>query len=77
MKASFTRVLAVVAVSSFVMASSSFAKQTHMDAALGYLEQAKSQLQEANRDKAGWRVEAIKQIDAAIASVQRGKEAAH
>ncbi len=76
MKASFTRVLAVAALSTFVLASSSFAKQPHMDAAIDLLQQAKAQLQEAAHDKAGWRVEAIKQINAAIASVEQGKAAA-
>lgn len=76
MKASFTRVLAVTVLSTFVLASSSFAKQTHMDNAIDLLQQAKAQLQEAAHDKAGWRVEAIKQINAAIASVEQGKAAA-
>ena len=74
MKTSFTSsVLAVVALATFSMVSPSFGEQTHMDAAIGYLQQAKEQLQQAEHDKGGWRVQAIKTINEAIAQVKAGK----
>jgi len=77
MKTSFTSsVLAVVALATFSMVSPSFGEQTHMDAAIGYLQQAKEQLQQAEHDKGGWRVQAIKDINQVIADIQKGKAAA-
>ena len=46
--------------------------QPNMDAALGYLQQAKSSLQQATHNKGGHRVRAINLVDQAIAQVRRG-----
>lgn len=46
--------------------------QPNMDAALGYLQQAKSSLQQSAHNKGGHRVRAINLIDQAITQVRRG-----
>ena len=46
--------------------------QPHMDAALGALQSAKAELQQATANKAGHRVRAIQLIDQAIAQVNAG-----
>ena len=50
-------------------------EQPHMVAALDHLRAAKAELERAERDKGGHRVEAIKDINQAIEQVQRGIEA--
>ncbi len=52
------------------------AAQPHMEAALGFLQQARGELDVAARDKAGHRVTAIGLIDQAIHEVQAGMAAA-
>ncbi len=76
MKTTLTRSALALAALLVVFSVPAHADQPHMDAALNYLQQAKAQLQEAERNKEGWRVEAIRQIDAAIKSIQNGKAAA-
>jgi len=49
-------------------------KQPHMKSALEGLRQAKAQLEKAEPDKGGHRVEAIKLIDQAIQEVKAGIE---
>lgn len=46
--------------------------QPHMQNALGALQNARSQLQQADHNKGGHRVRAIELIDQAIAEVQAG-----
>ena len=46
--------------------------QPHMRAALGSLQNARSQLQAATADKGGHRAKAIGLVNSAIAEVQRG-----
>ena len=46
--------------------------QPHMQNALGSLQSAKSQLQQASNNKSGHRVRAIELIDQAISEVQAG-----
>ena len=48
--------------------------QPHMEAALGHLESAKTELQSALGDKGGHRVRAIALVDRAIAEVQAGMD---
>jgi len=52
-----------------------FADQTHMTNALGDLQAAQSELQAAQPDKAGHRVEAIGLVDQAINQVNLGIQA--
>lgn len=48
------------------------ADQPHMQAALGYLRQAKGELQKADRDKGGFREAAIQSTNQAIAQTEKG-----
>lgn len=48
------------------------ADQPHMRAAIALLQQARQELQQAQANKGGHRVAAIRAIDAAIAEVQEG-----
>ncbi len=78
MKTSLLRgalILAAAVTISFV--TNALAAQPHMDAALGYLQQARAELQQAEHNKAGWRVKALKDLDQVIADVQAGKAAAN
>lgn len=50
--------------------------QPHMEAALSYLQSARSELLMAEHNKAGHRVEALRLTDAAIAETRAGIEAA-
>ncbi len=52
------------------------AAQPHMEAAIGFLQSARGELQAANPDKAGHRVTAIGLIDQAINEVRAGMAAA-
>lgn len=76
MKTTLTRSALALAALLAVFTVPAHADQPHMDAALNYLQQAKAELQQAEHNKGGWRVEAIKQVDAAIKSIQNGKSAA-
>ena len=76
MKTTLTRSALALATLLVAFTAPAHADQPHMDAALNYLQQAKAELQQAEHNKGGWRVEAIKQIDAAIKSIQNGKSAA-
>ena len=48
------------------------AEQTHMENALSYLESARSELQVAERNKGGHRVEALRLTNEAIDEVREG-----
>lgn len=66
---------AVAAAGAVVAAASQPAvasNQPNMDAALGYLQQAKASLQQATHNKGGHRVRAINLIDQAMAQVRAG-----
>jgi hypothetical protein len=56
------------------VASTAFAAQAHMEAALKSLEQALVSLKEASGDKGGNRERAIKAVEQAIADVKKGIE---
>ena len=49
--------------------------QPHMQAALGLLNQAKSNLQQATADKGGYRVKAIDEVNLAIDETKKGIDA--
>ncbi len=49
-----------------------YAAQPHMQAALGFLQNAKGELQAAEANKAGHRVNAIRLVNEAIGEVQAG-----
>lgn len=68
--------LVLATAAAFALMNNALAGQPHMDAAIGYLQQAKAQLQEAEHNKGGWRVKAIKDIDQVITDIQNGKAAA-
>ena len=67
--------IAVVGVVGGVGAGVAYAEPTHMQNALGDLQSAQSQLQQALPDKAGHRVEAIGLIQGAINQVNLGIQA--
>jgi hypothetical protein len=69
MKTISTSLIAILALG-FV---SSALAADHMDAALAHLQAAKAELQVAEANKGGWRMQAIKTIDDAIAQVKAGK----
>jgi hypothetical protein len=48
------------------------ADQPHMKAALEHLRAARAELKVAEHDKGGWRVRAVRNVDQAIADVERG-----
>ena len=54
------------------MIGSAFAAQPHMQAALGALQTARSELQQAVADKGGHRVKALDHVDQAIAETRAG-----
>ena len=58
-----------------LLAGSAFAGQPHMQKALDLLQHAKAQLQKAAHNKDGHRVQAIKEINAAIREVKLGIKA--
>jgi hypothetical protein len=68
--------LVLAAAATLAASASSFAGQGHMEAALSDLRAARQQLVIANHDKGGWRVEAIRNLDAVIAQVENGMAAA-
>jgi hypothetical protein len=65
----------LIAVIALGLVSTASAGQPHMQAAIDHLEAAKAELQLAEADKGGWRVQAIKTINDAIAQVKAGKGA--
>lgn len=70
------RVAGIAAVAAIAVASFAggcvVAAQPHMYNALGALQNARSELQIAARDKAGHRVNALRLVDEAIGEVQAG-----
>jgi hypothetical protein len=72
MKRTFaTLFLAVLLVGGFV-AGRAHAAQPHMQAALGHLRNARSELEAAVADKGGHRERAIRLVNDAIAQVEEG-----
>ena len=61
-----------VAFVGFVLLQDAFARQGHMDHALEFLRSARSELNEASRNKGGHRTEAVRLIDQAIEQVKEG-----
>ena len=59
-----------------IFVGQAIAGQPHMEAALGSLQTARSELQMATANKGGHRVKAIADIDDAIEQVRRGMDAA-
>lgn len=59
-------VMTTFAVRAFAM------PQPNMEAALGYLQQAKAALEHAEHNKGGFRVKAIGSVDQALAAVREG-----
>jgi len=55
-----------------VFIGQAMAFQPHMQAALGYLQNARAELQAAEHNKGGHRVEALRLTNAAIAETQAG-----
>jgi hypothetical protein len=64
-------IAAAIAVASFI-AGAAYAAQTHMQNALGALQNARSELQVAEHNKGGHRVNALKLVNEAIGEVQAG-----
>ena len=65
-----------LALSGGVVIGEAIASQPHMQAALGYLQSAKSELQVAEHNKGGHRVAALRYVNDAIAETQAGMAAA-
>lgn len=55
-----------------IFVGEAIASQPHMQAALGYLQSAKTELQVAERNKAGHRVKALHHVNQAIDEVNAG-----
>lgn len=55
-----------------VFVGQAMANQPHMQAALGYLQSAKSELQAAEHNKGGHRVAALRYVNDAIAQTEAG-----
>ncbi len=68
------RLLGVVTILGIVAASftAGYAVQTHMDNALAALQNARNELQVAEHNKGGHRVNAIRPVDQAMAEVRAG-----
>jgi len=69
------RALAAVAlVSTFGLGalSGAIANQPHMKSALGHMQQARGELEQASTDKGGHRVSALQALDAAIRETRAG-----
>lgn len=64
-------VLSLMVLSGFAVRAFAM-PQPNMEAALGYLQQAKGSLEHAEHNKGGFRVKAIGSIDQAIAAVREG-----
>ena len=65
-------VIAVLFVFSAPQVGVAWERQPHMEAALHHLEQAASELQQAERDKGGHRAKALELTNQAIKHVQQG-----
>ena len=65
---------ALSAAIALAYSSSAFAGQPHMEAAIKNLEEAKAHLQQAEANKGGWRVSAMKTIDSVIEQIRNGEE---
>lgn len=80
MKKYVTKGLIVVGLASAltvgVFIGEAVAYQSHMEAALGYLQSARAELAVAERNKAGHRAEALRLVNAAIAETRAGIAAA-
>ena len=61
-----------VAVAGGMVLQTGFAEQGHMDKALGFLQNARYELNQSSRDKGGHRTEAVRLIDQAIEQVKLG-----
>lgn len=68
--------LMAAAAGTVAVSVASASKQPHMDDALAALHSAKAELVEAKANKGGHRVKAIELVDAAMAGVKKGIEAA-
>jgi len=68
--------LAVISAAGLAFAAGTYAAQPHMDNALAALQTAKSELQAAEANKGGHRVNAMRLIDQAMAEVRAGIAAA-
>jgi len=68
--------VAAVAAAGVIAAAASreaqASEQPHMDAALGLLQNAKAELQQATHNKGGHRARAVQLVDQAIAQVNAG-----
>jgi len=53
------------------------ADQPHMQRALQHLRAARTELQRAEHNKAGWRQKALSEVDRAIVATENGIKAAH
>lgn len=70
-----TRTLQALALATAMGVSSiALAAQPHMEAALAKLREAKEELNKADADKGGHRVNSIKAVDVAIDQVRKGIE---
>ncbi|MBI3678529.1 MAG: hypothetical protein HY243_18120 [Proteobacteria bacterium] len=65
-----------VALLSGVFMGEALARQRHMQAAVGYLQEARDELQDARHNKGGHRVEALRLTNAAIAETRAGMDSA-
>ena len=65
-------VLTVLGVAGVAFAAGTYAAQPHMDNALAALQTARSELQVAEANKGGHRVNAIRLVDQAMAEVRAG-----
>jgi len=68
-----TTSIAILLSISVLGLSSAFARQPHMDRALGHLRAARAELMVAEHNKGGWRERAIANVDRAIADTERGR----
>ena len=62
----------IVSVMAMSLAASAQADQPHMKAALEHLKSARAELQVAEHNKGGWRVRALKNVNAAISETENG-----
>jgi hypothetical protein len=72
MKRIVITLLVITAIASGFVAGRASADQPRMQAALGHLRQARTELEHADRDKGGHREAALKFTNDAIAEVERG-----
>ena len=72
MKRIVITLLVITAIASGFVAGRASADQPRMQAALGHLRQARTELEKADRDKGGHREAALKFTNDAIAEAERG-----